>query len=139
MIFVDTNVVSEAMKSMPDQNVSNWLAASDSVLALSTIVIGEISFGIEKVRLEQRSLRYETGLAQWRKRFAGRIFGFDEESALHYGVLMGKAKRSGIVISAPDGMIAAIALRHHARLATRNVKDFTSTFVDIINPWKFTA
>jgi predicted nucleic acid-binding protein len=32
-------------------------------------------------------------------------------------------------------MIAAIAAVNHAAIATRNVKDFTDTGVDLINPW----
>ena len=44
-----------------------------------------------------------------RRRFADRIFGLTEQAALAYGDIMGAAARQGLGLSAPDGMIAAIA------------------------------
>jgi predicted nucleic acid-binding protein len=37
------------------------------------------------------------------------VFAFTEEAALGYGEIMGDAARQGRRMSAPDGMIAAIA------------------------------
>ena len=42
-------------------------------------------------------------------------------AALAYGELMGAAARQGLSMSAPDGMIAAIARVSGGRLATRNL------------------
>jgi predicted nucleic acid-binding protein len=36
------------------------------------------------------------------------------------------------------GLIAATALEHGLTVATRNVKDFESLGVSIVNPWKST-
>lgn len=57
MIFLDTNVVSELMRKSPDPGVVGWLERHDDALALSTIVIGEIAFGIEKITPAERSPR----------------------------------------------------------------------------------
>lgn len=40
-------------------------------------------------------------------------------------------------MSAPDGMIAAIARINGGRLATRNLKDFETTGLELISPWQF--
>jgi predicted nucleic acid-binding protein len=40
-------------------------------------------------------------------------------------------------MSAPDGMIAAIATIHGGRLATRNTGDFLTTSLALTNPWDF--
>ena len=40
-------------------------------------------------------------------------------------------------MSVPDGMIAAIALANRGKLATRNVKHFETTGLELINPWEF--
>jgi predicted nucleic acid-binding protein len=80
--------------------------------------------------------RLADGLEAWRSRFAGRIFAFTEEAALSYGELMGEAARAGRPMSAPDGMIAAIARVHSAPLATRSVADFRETGVVLVDPWR---
>ena len=135
MIFVDTNVVSETLRIKSAEPVLTWLARHDAELALSSIVIAEIAFGINKIHPDQRALRLAAGLDEWRRRFAGRIFAFTEESALIYGQIMGAAARSGRPMSAQDGMIAAIARAHDSPLATRNGSDFAFAEIEIINPW----
>jgi predicted nucleic acid-binding protein len=40
-------------------------------------------------------------------------------------------------MTAPDGMIAAIARISGGRLATRNLPDFETTGLELICPWDF--
>lgn len=137
MIFIDTNVISETLRKAPDPAVLAWLVRNDAELALSTVAIAEIAFGIQKIRPDERADRLEQGLSHWRHRFADRIFGLTEEAALAYGEIMGTAWRQGRGMSAPDGMIAAIARVNGGRLATRNLSDFGSANLDLISPWDF--
>lgn len=137
MIFLDTNVVSETLRKSPDPRVTAWLVQHDAELALPTVTIAEIAFGIQNILPDQRARRLEQGLTDWRRRFADRIFGVTEEAALAYGEIMGAASRRGIGMSAPDGMIAAIARVNNGRLATRNLADFQTTELDLISPWDF--
>lgn len=137
MIFLDTNVVSETLRKSPDPTVVAWLIRHDAELALPTVTIAEIAFGIQKILPDRRAARLERGLADWRHRFAGRIFGLTEEAALAYGEIMGTASRHGFGMSAPDGMIAAIARINGGRLATRNLADFQTTDLELISPWDF--
>ncbi|TPN16838.1 type II toxin-antitoxin system VapC family toxin [Mesorhizobium sp. B2-1-3] len=137
MIFVDTDVISETLKKAPDEAVLAWLVRNDAELALPTVTIAEIAFGIHKIRPDERADRLEQGLSQWRRRFAGRIFGLTEEAALVYGEIMGTASRLGRGMSAPDGMIAAIVRVNGGRLAMRNLNDFATANLDLISPWDF--
>ena len=137
MIFVDTNVISETLKKAPDPAVLAWLVRSDAELALPTVTIAEIAFGIQKIRPDERADRLEQGLSRWRHRFADRIFGLTEEAALAYGEIMAAATHQGRGMSAPDGMIAAITRVNGGRLATRNLSDFDTTGLDLISPWDF--
>ena len=127
MIFLDTNVVSETLKKSPSPAVVAWLVRFDVELALPTVTIAEIAFGIHKILPDRRASRLDEGLAAWRRRFADRIFGLTEEAALAYGELMGAATRQGLSMSAPDGMIAAIARVNGGRLAG----------LDLVSPWGF--
>ncbi|MCW5730269.1 MAG: type II toxin-antitoxin system VapC family toxin [Alphaproteobacteria bacterium] len=137
MIFVDTNVVSETLRKHPDQAVLAWLARHDADLALPTVTIGEIAFGIAKIRPDERAARLWQGLGEWRRRYAARIFGLTEDAALAYGEIMGEASRRGSGMSAADGMIAAIARTNGGRLATRNQADFRAAGLELISPWDY--
>jgi predicted nucleic acid-binding protein len=137
LIFLDTNIVSETLRKSPNEAVIAWLVRHDAELALPTVTIAEIAFGIQKIRPDQRAELLEQGLSDWCRRFAGRIFGLTEEAALAYGDIMGSATRQGRGMSAPDGMIAAIAQVNGGRLATRNLSDFATTALQLISPWEF--
>jgi predicted nucleic acid-binding protein len=137
LIFLDTNVISETLKKAPSPAVMAWLVRHDAELALPTVTIAEIAFGIQKIVPDQRAGRLEQGLSDWRRRFADRIFALTEEAALAYGEIMGSASRQGRGMSAPDGMIAAIARVNGGRLATRNLTDFGTTALELISPWEF--
>lgn len=114
-----------------------WLIRHDAELALPTVTIAEIALGIQKIRPDQRADRLEQGLLEWRRRFAGRIFGLTEEAAIAYGEIMGGAARQGRGMSVPDGMIAAIARVNGGHLATRNLADFATTGLALTSPWDF--
>ena len=137
MIFLDTNVVSETFRKVPDPAVVSWLVRNDAELALSSVAIAEIAFGIEKIRGEQRAGRLMQVLVNWRHRFADRIFPFTETAALAYVELMAHALEQGRPMTAPDGMIAAITRVNAGSLATRNAADFETTGLELICPWNF--
>lgn len=135
MIFADTNLVSESVRPQPNPNAAAWIRKNDSQLALSTVVLAEIKFGIERIRPDERAKALEGFFRETRRHFAGRIYAFDEHSAVIYGEIMGKASRHGHMFSVPDGMIAAIALRHGAALATRNRSHFQVDGLELVDPW----
>lgn len=135
MIFVDTNVISETMNKAPEPSVMAWLERHDAELAIPTVAIAEIAFGIQKIRPAERADRLERTLSDWRRRFARSVFGLTEEAALAYGDIMATASARGRTMSVQDGMIAAIALVNGGRLATRNLRDFQTTTLDLISPW----
>ena len=114
----------------------NWLAMNDDSLAIPTVTIAEIAYGIAKIRPDERSDLLQSGLDAWRQRFTGRIFALTEQAAMVYGEIMGDAQRAGTALSVPDGMIASIAIVNEGRLATRNTHDFTNVAVDLVNPWE---
>jgi predicted nucleic acid-binding protein len=55
LIFLDTNVISETLRKRPNPAVIAWLVRNDAELALPTVSIAEIAFGIGKIRPDARA------------------------------------------------------------------------------------
>lgn len=137
MILLDTNIVSEAMKTSPADNVLAWLNEQDSdKLYVSAITIGEIVYGLRILPDGKRRLglceKFEQFIAL---AFDQRVLAYDELATRAYGELMGHRKALGRPMSVPDGQIAAIARSRHLAVATRNVPDFENCSVDVIDPF----
>jgi predicted nucleic acid-binding protein len=49
VILLDTNVLSELVKPQPDLRVVSWTRRSSGPLAVPTIAVAEMAFGIEKL------------------------------------------------------------------------------------------
>ena len=135
MILVDTNVLSELTRPMPERRVVTWLEDNEPALAVPTVALAEVRYGIARLpegRRRSSLLRFwETTCDQFR----GRICSFDQRAAEAYGDLAAAAERAGRRLAVQDGQIAAIARVHRMHVATRNVRDFRAAGVRILNPW----
>ena len=138
MILMDTNIISEMMKTSPAQHALDWLDQQvSSELYVSTITVAEISYGLHVLaKGKRRRLLEQTFESTIAEAFKGRLLSFDEPAAKIYGRIMGQRKELGRPMSVPDGQIAAIALHHKMALATRNIKDFQDCGLRLINPFK---
>jgi predicted nucleic acid-binding protein len=65
-----------------------------------------------------------------------RIIPVDASVSRRWGRLSGELSRKGITTLMGDGLIAATALVHGLKLATRNIADFKPFGVEIVDPWK---
>ncbi|MCV9999031.1 type II toxin-antitoxin system VapC family toxin [Pararhizobium sp. YC-54] len=138
MIVLDTNIISELVKSSPDKNVGVWFRReAESNLYLNAIVVMEQSFGAERFYLRTGSDRYVRSLEHLlATQFRGRILGFSDGTPALTGRLRAKRESAGRPISVQDAMIAAICLSHDATLATRNTKDFEGLDLKLVNPFE---
>ena len=137
MIILDTNVISEPLKPLPEPAVLDWLdRQSPQTLYLTTVNLAELLAGIEVLPQERRRAELQHALTtQVIPLFEGRILSFDEKAAEAFARIHASAQALGNPISFADGAIAAIASAQGFILATRNVRDFRSTGVELINPW----
>jgi predicted nucleic acid-binding protein len=136
--LLDTNCISEVVRSRPDKNVSTWMEAADeSLLFLSVLTLGEIRKGIASLPQSRRRTQLEGWLeVELQSRFSGRILPIDAAVADRWGLLAAESKRHGVALSAVDGLLAATAIHHNLTLVSRNVADFADTRVSILNPWE---
>lgn len=136
MIVVDTNVVSELMRPQPDGGVVAWFAEQDqSWLRLTSVSVAELLYGIARLPRGRRRDVLNAAADELTSRFADDVLAFDLAAARRYSGIVTARERAGSPIAALDAHIAAICLVHGAMLATRNVKDFAGTGVDLLNPW----
>jgi predicted nucleic acid-binding protein len=137
MIILDTNVVSEPLKPLPKPNVLDWLNAQNpETLYLTTVTIAELLAGVEVMPAGRRRKKLDQALnAQMMPLFEGRILSFDQQAAQVFAQINASAQAAGNPISFADCAIAAIASARGFMLATRNVRDFKGTNIEILNPW----
>ena len=133
--LLDTCVLAESRRKPVDKNLKTWLTAvSDEALFISVLTLGEIRYGIEKLREEKRrvqlTLWLEHELTAW---FGNRVLALDAEAADRWGYLRACHR----TLPAIDSLLAATAMTRHLTLVTRNVKDFTDIDgLKILNPWE---
>lgn len=74
-------------------------------------------------------------MSDLRATFGDRLLPVDEAVALQWGAISAAGRRSGRIRPAIDALLAATAICHQLKLATRNVADFEGTGVVVVNPW----
>jgi predicted nucleic acid-binding protein len=133
MYLLDTNVVSELRKPKPHGAVLGWLESiEDAQLYLSAVTIGEIQVGIELTREQDEAKALE--IEAWLEMVATsyNVLPMDAPTFRAWAQLM--HRKSDTVYE--DAMIAATAKIHGLTVATRNVADFKSFGVALLNPFK---
>ena len=136
--LLDTCVLSEFTRRQPEPRVINWLdSVEEEKLFISVITIGEIQRGIERLPNSNR----KTVLLVWMnigllERFADRMIAIDAPTMLMWGSLVARLEAAGQPIGIMDSLVLASALQHNLIVATRNVADFLSGGVQVINPWE---
>ncbi len=136
-MLLDTNVVSELRKlkaGKADPRFASWYAAaSGSRMYLSVISVLEIETGL--LLVERRDPVQAALLRNWLEQQVLRAF--TNELLLIDLPVVRRASHLHVPDRRPDrdALIAATALVHGLTVVTRNVRDFASLGVPLLNPW----
>lgn len=132
--LLDTNVVSELTKALPDPRVIAFLSEQHE-LWLSALVVHELEFGLQLLPPGQLRDGLRAKLAGLITEYEDRILPLEKTAAEWAARLRAQAQLSGRVLDLGDALIAGTAKAHDLSVATRNVRDFDGLDVGVVNPW----
>ena len=127
--LLDTNIISEIMKKLPNEGVVEWFSKQEEIF-FSVITIEEIYYGLSRKNLVQK--------LTWFKQFAAdkaTVLEITDKISRWSGEKRGELSASGKIVTMADSLIAATAHDYGLILATRNVKDFQHFGIAVVNPF----
>lgn len=137
MYLLDTNLVSELRKvrtGKADAGVSAWADLTPSSrMSVSVVTLLELEAGV--VRVESRDPSKGKVLRAW---FDGFVLPAFERRCLPVDATVARqaaAYRARTTCDLADALIAATAHVHRLTVVTRNVHDFETLGVRVLNPW----
>jgi hypothetical protein len=135
VIVLDTNVISEVARPTPSEQVLAWVDAQDDV-AITATTAAELFYGVARLPEGARKARLAEGIREMIDGpFRGKVFAFDRYAASHYAEIVAARDDAGRPIAIADAQIAAICRSRDATLGTRNIRDFESVGITLVNPW----
>ena len=132
--LLDTNVLSEAIKSHPNERMLEHLSEHDEELATCSIVWHELSFGTARLAASKKRRAIESYLDEAVRRILP-ILPYDQEAATWHAKERARLSKRGRPPSAADGQIAAIASVNELIVVTANVKDFRRFKDLVVEDW----
>ena len=133
--LLDTNVISELTRDIPDPRVIDFLAERDDVW-VSSILIHEVEYGVRLLPQGTRRNRLSTMQAAILSGYSHHVLPLDRAGAEWAAEFRANARRSGHTVDMADALVAGIARANALAVATRNVADFGRLDVEVFNPWE---
>ena len=121
--LLDTNVLSEAMRPLPDPQVMDRIASAGDTIATASPVWHEIEFGRLLLPAGKRRRAIETIIDAFSAVLT--ILPYDTSAAAWHARERARLSRLGKPPPFVDGQIAAITAVNDLVLVTRNVRDFS--------------
>ena len=137
--LIDTNVVSEMMRSRPELRVATFLdSIADEGIGLASISVWEVLDGIGRLEPGRRRRdladRFQDLLDEL---FEDRIVEWSMADAQACARIMEDKRRRGEPLDdhLPDAFLAAAAATRGLTVVTRNAGEFRNTGVETVDPW----
>jgi toxin FitB len=137
MIVLDTNVLSEILRPVPEPRVVEWLSEQPRASVFTTTITrGEILYGLQVLPAgKRRDGLWNAAMQIFDVDLDGQVLSFDSAAADDYAEISAARRAAGRPIAQLDAQIAGITRSRGAQLATRNVRDFDACGFAVINPW----
>ncbi|NCO74964.1 MAG: type II toxin-antitoxin system VapC family toxin [Cyanobacteria bacterium] len=121
--LLDTNIISEAKRPLPNENVTQNIKLYSQEIATASVVINELLFGILRLPISKKRQDLEDYLDN--VIIANMpILDYDLKSAQYHAQERVRLSKIGKTPAFADGQIASIAFSNDLILVTNNVSDF---------------
>ena len=120
--LLDTNIISESMRPVPNQKVIDKLRIHQLEIATATVVIHELFYGCLRLPESKRRNFFEQYLEDLVLTLP--FFDYDLNSARYHARERARLSKLGKVTAFADGQVASIAVTNDLILVTNNVTDF---------------
>ena len=136
-LLLDTNVVSELLRSSPNPAVEIWIAERPAAdLYFSTVGEAELRYGVAMLPTGQRKDALAAAIEGiLRDDFDDRVLPFDSAAARAYANIAAAHRAADRAFAPADCQIAAIARSRGMTVATRNVWAFGDIGIEVVDPW----
>lgn len=131
--LVDADVLSEPTRPVPDPKVVAGLRHNEREIAVDPIILGEVRFGILRLRKGKKRARLEAWFDAGVRRL--HCLPWDAQTGLRRAQLSAHLRAAGRAMPIKDSLIAATALVHGLTVVTRGRADFENASVSIVDPF----
>ncbi|MCQ2248331.1 MAG: type II toxin-antitoxin system VapC family toxin [Treponema sp.] len=121
--LLDTNIVSEITKHLPNQNVLKRIQETKNISSIATVAFEEMLYGVKRIPASKK----QSDLFSFYVDFIQanyEIIPFDLHASWIHSDIRERLEQKGKRAPLADSMIAATAIANNLVLVTRNVKDF---------------
>jgi len=117
--LLDTNICIYLIKKRPQEVLKRFKEHSPQDVAISTITLFELEYGVEKSQYRQRS---KDALAKFLLPL--NLIDLDRSSAIEAAIIRAQLEKKGMAIGPYDLLIAGLAQSRDMTLVTNNIKEF---------------
>ncbi len=117
--LLDTDICIYLIKKRPPEILERFRQHSPQDVAISTITLFELEYGVEKSQNPQRS---KDALAKFFLPL--NLINLDRSSAIEAAIIRAQLEKKGMPIGPYDLLIAGLARSRDMTLVTNNIKEF---------------
>jgi len=121
--LLDTNVLSEAVKTAPDKRVMTMLKRHQNEIVTASPVWHELQYGCKRLPISRKREMIESFMEDVIRQNMV-ILPYDENAAKCHAEERAKLAAQGQILTYVDGQIASIAKVNDLIMVTRNTADF---------------
>ena len=119
MYLLDTNICIYIIKKKPVDVLKTLKTKSKKDIYISSITIAELEYGVAKSQFPEKN---KIALIEFLSIF--NILPFDDNDAVHFGIIKTELEKKGKIIGPMDLLLAAQAKTKQLILVTNNIKEF---------------